>query len=857
MTDFVERCGRGTFGEAAKVFASPEAPEQYPRDRTFLVKHLRLAIAVDDEERKVAGTATYVLVPINDGLREVALDQANLKIRGITDETGKALAFEVHGESLTIRLARARKAGQEFQLRIRYEAKPRKGLYFKAPEKAYPNRPRIVWTQGEDQDNRHWFPSYDFPNQRFTSEILATVDERYEALSNGRLVKVTHDRRRGTKTFHWSLEKPHSSYLVALAVGAFDSKEWHVDGVPVQAYVPKGMGSFIDRAFRNVPDMVRYFSKVTGLKYPWPRYAQVCVPEFVVGGMENTSMTLLYDYALTDEHAYPDWRADSLLAHELAHQWFGDYLTTKSWGHIWLNESFATYFDILWWEHFYGPDEALLRRYEDRDKYFEEFAQDYRRPIVTHRFVEPSDMFDRHTYEKGGQVLHMMRDLLGDDLWWKAIRHYVGKFGTMNVETNDFKVAIEEATGRNLDGFFDQWLYKAGHPEFEVSWSWDDAAKQVVLKVKQTQEAKEPTPAFRVSVDLELAVEGRSWRERIRIEKAEQTFHLDAPQRPRMVVFDPEDAILKKLTFKKEKEELLWQLARARTVAGRIQACQGLDRFLADDDVVAGLRKALTKDKFWGVRRAAAATLGEIGSEIARDALLEGTKDKDSRVRRGVYRALGKIRKDDVAFEALARAYLEDGWYYPMQTAALALAETRHEKAFETIVKGLDRPSHLEILARGACMALANLRDARGIDVLKERTAYGRPELMRYGAAWALGKLGSFHEARRDEVMEHLVALLRDSNYRARMGATLGLRELGYAKSIPELEKVAETELESHIRTAARFAVQAIRDKVAEGAKRLDQQEELDKLKDENKELKGRLAALESKVDALGKRRKR
>lgn len=855
MADFLESCrGHGT-GTWDKVFAAPDAPEQPPRDRTFRLHHLRLDITVDDEARTLSGSATHRLSPINDGLREVTLDAAELNIRRVESE-GKALEWEQHGEALTIRLARARKAGDVFEIRIRYDAKPRKGLYFFGLDKAYPKRARIVWTQGEDEDNRWWFPSYDYPNQRFTSEVLATVREKFEALSNGRLVKVSHDKRRGMKTFHWSLEQPHSNYLIALAVGEFDSKEWAVDGIPVQAYVPKGMGSFIDRCFRNVPDMIRYFGKVTGLPYPWPRYAQVCVPEFTFGGMENTSITLLYEYCLTDERAYDDYRPESLLAHELAHQWFGDWLTTKSWGHIWLNESFATYFDLLWREHFFGPDDAVVHREDDREKYFEEAGEEYKRPIVTHKFLEPSDLFDRHTYEKGGQVLHMMRHELGDDLWWKAIRHYVAKHGGQNVETADFKIAIEEATGRNLDVFFDQWLHHGGHPEFDVSWSWDDKTKQVALKVKQTQEVKEPIPLFRVNVDVELATDEKTWRERIRVEKAEQVFHLEAPKRPKMVLFDPDDVLLKKLTFKKEKDELLWQLSHAEGAWGRIEACKGLGSFLADDGVVDALSKALTKDKFWGVRRAAAAALGEIASSTARDALSDGLKDKDSRVRRGVYKALGKFRRDDGAFQALAKGYLEDGWYYPMATSAVALAETRHDKAFETIVKGMDRPSQAEILTRSACMALANLRDERGIDVLKERIAYGRPELTRYGAAWALGKLGAYHEKRRDEVLEHLADLFRDPNYRARMGAALGLRELGYKRAVSELEKVVQGELQSHLRTSIRGAIRGIQEKHAASAKRLEQQEELDKLKDESKDLRARMAALESKVEALGKRRK-
>ena len=857
MSEFSESCRRLGLDTAEKVFAPPDAPEHPPRDRTFLLRHLRLEIAIDDRERTVSGTATHRLSPINDGLTEVALDAGDLNIQNVVDESGHGLEWELNGETLTIHLSKARKANEEFELRITYDGKPRKGIFFTGPDKANPKRPRITWTQGEDMDNRYWFPSYDYPNQRFTSEVLATVDEKYEALSNGRLVKVSVDKRRKTKTYHWSLDQPHSNYLIALAVGEFESKEWDADGVPVQAHVPRGLGAYLDRAFQNVPDMVRYFAEVTGQKYPWPRYAQVCVPEFVVGGMENTSMTTLTEYCLTDEKAYDDYRPEGLLSHELAHQWFGDFLTCRAWGHIWLNESFATYFQVLWWEHFFGKDDALMQLEEDRDSYREEASKNYKRPIVTMKFVEPSDMFDRHTYEKGANVLHMIRNELGDDLWWKAIRLYVKKFAGQNVETNDFKEAIEEATGRNLDVFFDQWLYHAGHPEFDLSWSWDESAKQVELRLKQTQEVKDPVPLFKLSTSVELAWPDRTQRETIRIEKPDQVFRFDAPRRPRAVSFDPEDAILKKVTFKKPRDELLWQLANVGAVWPRIEACRDLGKLVGDAKAIEGLADALKNDKFWAVRREAAAALGEIGTPAARDALLASTKDKDSRVRRGVYRALGNFRKDEVAFKALAKAYREDGWYYPMNAAALALAETRHAQAFETIVKGMDRRSQAEILTRGACMALANLRDERGLPELEKRTSDGYLEMVRYGSAWALGKLGSFHESRRDDVLEALAVLVRDPNYRTRLGATLGLGELAYSKAEDELERISEAEPMSNLRTNARKAIATLREKHAESAKKVEQQEELDKLKDENKELRSRVTAIEARFEAIGKKRKR
>src|SRR5256886_16656999 len=243
-----------------KACAPPDAPEPPPRDRTYLLQPLRLEIMIDDREGTVSGTVTHRLAPINDGLTEVALDAGDLNIRKVLDDGGHELEWELHGETLSIHLPKVRKAGQAFDLRISYDAKPRKGIFFTGPDHANPKRPRITWTQGGDTDNRDWVRSYDYPNQRVTSAVLATVDEKYEALSNGRLVNVSADKRRKTKTYHWSLDQPHSNYLIALVVGEFESKEWDADGVPVHAHVPKGLGAFLHRAFQNVPDMVRYFA---------------------------------------------------------------------------------------------------------------------------------------------------------------------------------------------------------------------------------------------------------------------------------------------------------------------------------------------------------------------------------------------------------------------------------------------------------------------------------------------------------------------------------------------------------------------------------------------------------------------
>ena len=306
------------------------------------------------------------------------------------------------------------------------------------------------------------------------------------------------------------MDQPHSTYLITLTASEFVSFHDRVGSLPVDYYVTKNVDEATARRFMGkTPAMIRFFSDKTGQPYPYPKYAQVCVPEFG-GGMENTSATSMTDSALLDEIEVLERDEDGLVAHELAHQWFGDLLTCKDWSHIWLNEGFASYFDPLFAEHDLGEDEFRLRMDGALKSYMGNDRM-YRRPIVETRYSSPMEMFDGMTYAKGGCVLHMLRGLLGDEAWWKGIRGYVAKHKFQVVDTDDFRKAMEEASGKDLKWFFDQWLYKAGHPELKVRWHYEDADKTVRVKVEQTQKLDEQTPLFRLPTTLEITeAAGRS-----------------------------------------------------------------------------------------------------------------------------------------------------------------------------------------------------------------------------------------------------------------------------------------------------------------------------------------------------------
>ena len=358
---------------------------------------------------------------------------------------------------------------------------------------------------------------------------------------------------------------PHVSYLISLAVGDFAVYHDKVGDLPVDYYVARNVDEATARRFMGkTPQMIRFYSESTGQPYPYVKYATTCLPEFG-GGMENISATSMTDGALRDEIAALEGDADGLVAHELAHQWFGDLLTCKDWSHIWLNEGFASYFDPLFTEHDRGEDafrlemEGALQGYLGSDR-------SYRRPIVETRYESSQAMFDGMTYAKGACVLHALRGLLGDEAWWKGIRDYVASHKAQVVETDDFRKAMEAASGKDLKWFFDQWVHKAGHPELKVRWRYEDADKTVRVKVEQTQTVDDQTPLFRLPTTLEITEDvGKTRVIPIVIDAASHEFAIPYAKKPRMVQIDPRGWLIKELDFEKtpRREPLP---ARARRV---------------------------------------------------------------------------------------------------------------------------------------------------------------------------------------------------------------------------------------------------------------------------------------------------
>ena len=543
-------------------FVLPGTKPYYGPDKEFKTEHIKLEFSFDMNKRIVYAKSETHIRAIKD-LDLLTFDAVNMKIQSVYIIEGKKrkVKYRYDGEKLNILPGKKMKLGMHCIVSINYRlVDPTIGVYF------IKRKDMQVWTHAEAEDARYWFPCYDSPNEKATTEMILNVPKDFVGLSNGRLMGI---REIGNKRiFHWKMSHPHSTYLVMFAVGKFSVVEDKWQDVPVLYYCEKGREEDIKRAFGKTPKMIDFFSKKTGIKYPYEKYAQVAVWDFVYGGMEHTTITTQTDTVLFDKRAENEgpYVSDSLAAHELAHQWFGDLVTCKNWSDAWLNESFATYFDALFVEYDLGYDEFNYEMYRNLLSYIDEDTLRYRRPIVTNMFKYPSDIFDRHLYQKGSLILHMLRCQLGDELWWKVLNHYLKKFSHRTAETTDFITCVEEISGKNMRKFFDQWIYKEGHPELKAIYSWN--GKELSIRISQEQK----NDLFSFPLEIEVTTRHGKQLFKEKIDGKQHLFKYKLKSKPVMIRIDPEWKILKKMDFHRSLDMLIHQLKNDGNPLGRIDA---------------------------------------------------------------------------------------------------------------------------------------------------------------------------------------------------------------------------------------------------------------------------------------------
>jgi aminopeptidase N len=819
-----------------RPFAFATSPHQFERDRPFLVDHLALELTLDVPKKSIRAAATLTVRRVDADAESIVLDAIGFSIKSVKVD-GAEVAYSYDGRALTLPVS---KDLENATISVAYSATPRRGLYFLSPDEHYPHRPAQVWSQCQEEDARHFVPCHDKPHVKMTSEVKLRVPNGWFALSNGELVREDRAAAPEPWSFHYKLDAPHPSYLLTIVAGEFAELEAKAGAVPVVYLVPKGREDDGARTFAHTPDMITYFSEKTGVPYPWSRYSQVVVSDFIFGGMENTTATTMYEYILLDKRAALDVTSDDLISHELAHQWFGDFVTCRDWSEAWLNEGFATFMEHIWREKDLGQDEYDYGLKGDLDAYLGEAHGRYRRPIVCSDYDAPLDLFDRHLYEKGGLVLHMLRAELGDAGFWKGIRQYLLRHARSVVETRDLMRALEEASGKSLGRFFEQWVYKPGHPEIEIAVSWEKG--MLTLSVKQQQATTDGVPnAFELPLHVDIADARGVRREKLRVTQRADVFAIAATQRPSYVVVDPETRILGDVRLKVPGDMLRAQLAGAKTGRGRWLAARALATS-DDPPTIQALEATLKKkDEAWFVRAEAAQALGQIRSQECFEALSRAVSVEHPKVRRAVVDALSRFRTIP-AVDLLKKLALKDASYVVEAEAARALGKTKQPSAFETLVDVLDRPSWADIISVGAIDGLAALRDDRGLPHVVARTRYGHPARTRRAAVMALPKLASDRKCR-----EALEDLLDDVDTMLRLDVARALGELGDAKARTRLRERLEVELDPRVRRRIR---ESIRDLGHEGKRPQDAlRDDLDKLQAEHGELRGRIAALEARAE--------
>jgi aminopeptidase N len=824
---------------APRPFVLGGTPRVYERARPFLIRHLALEIDLDIAKKGVTGVAILDVERVDTSASELCLDAVGFEIESASFVGKKRSPARYVYDGNTIRIPVAEDV-RTAKIRIAYRATPARGLYFLEPDEHVQDRPRQVWTQGQDEDARHWFPCHDKPHAKMTFEIDVQVPRGWFALSNGALVKRDDKPNAKRWRFHWSMTDPLPSYLVTLVAGEFAELDGgKAAGVPVTYLVPKGHEAEGKRTFRRTPEMIDHFGKLLGVPYPWNKYAQVVVSDFIFGGMENTTATTMYEHILLDERAALDFTSDDIIAHELAHQWFGDYVTCRDWSHGWLNEGFATLFEHLDREHHLGQDELYFGLQDDFDAYLAEAHGRYRRAIVCQDYEAPIEIFDRHLYQKGALVLFMLRRLLGDEAFFGGVRVYLKRHARSIVETRDLMRALEDVSGHGLEQFFEQWVYRAGHPELEVK--VEHEGQVLTIAVKQVQKVDKETPCFAFPLTFEVTpTRGKPVRHTRRIDKASDTIAIPCAERPSFVSIDPEFAVLADIRLDVPADMLRRQLKSGPTARARWLAALALAK-RADAPSVDALGRALADDEeFWGVRAKAAHALGQTRLGSAFELLRANLKTKHPKVRRAVVSAIGHFRSPEAAQE-LKPVALKDRSYFVESEAARALGQTRQSSAYDTLIEILDRNAWADVIRVGALEGLAALRDERAVSHVLARTRYGTKNRGRRAAIVALARLTTDRKYR-----EALEELLEDADPYLRIDVVRALVEMGDAKSRSALSRSLDREQDGRVRRRLREALHEIGARSKEVQAEL--RDEIDKLKTEQAELGAKMKKLEASL---------
>jgi aminopeptidase N len=876
---------------SASKFAFSGSKPHYPPVLPFVIDYMVLRIEPDLESKKLDNCEVDLKISAIRDTSEIELDAVEMEITSIASLSSISIKEKKQeNDKLIIIFSHPLVKGSSVTLNIKYSTgvhndpnfrlQPRSGFHFIKADPSYPNKPLQAWTQGETIESRYWFPCIDHPLLKYGREVHVTVPSDFIVISNGihdNPTKETIETDNSSKKVKWMWKEPNptSTYLTSVVIGKFSEKHEDYDKGRISLYYY--WSPTIDEkdamlTFEDTPKMLEFFEDYLGTKYPYKKYAQVTVEDFEFGGMENTTCTTLNSSFLHNQQAHIDFSSDYVIAHELAHQWFGDLVTCRDWEHIWLNEGFANYCEALYWEHKYEDQEKKDEFYyyvmQASDSYFDEANTLYKRPIVTRIYKHPDEIFDGHAYEKGGCVLHMLRSFIGDDKFRNSIKNYLDKFRDSTADTNDLRQVCEEVSGIALGSFFDQWIYRSGHPKLDIEFSLDEYNNKAKIRVIQVQE-EDP---FEFDLDIKIFYSNNNTEstdlvselKSLKVSEKENEIIFDIPTndssgKAKSVEFfsiDPNFKILKEInSIKVPSELLIRQLEDNKNTNGveRIQAVRALkDKY--NPEVISALKKTILEDEFYGVSIEAANVIGGFkeNSDYIRsnkaymtikDCLKKrGEQQLHPKIRRALVSNIGGFEKEE-ALELLY-LYIENESYFVQFEAAAAIGKIgkniKDVQKRKDIVERLkilsnDNSTFRNVLARGAINGLMEFSkdDEEDISttiekVMKENSKYGADYFKRLNAVPALSKfLRTKNNEQNKRVFNYLKEeLIKDKRVRIRSLAcqTLsGPDAVNVSKpdwltieSMEILSSVAAQDIDGSVRREAETSLNKIREWIKE-----------------------------------------
>jgi aminopeptidase N len=705
----------------ANPFASPAAKMHYAPDRDYDLLHVAVDLKVDYARYSFQGVVVNTISPLRDGLTTVTLNCGEKLVIQACEIAGKREPCTREGDSVKISSDGPLKRGESVAVTVRYASETEsEGFYWIKPTPSTPLHAGF-YTEGEPDKTRNWVPTWDYPNDFATSETRVTVPAEWFVIGNGTLISNTLNSDGKTRTFHWQMEQPHATYLLSLAAGDFDQKVTNWRGVPLLYLVPKGKKNLIDYSFGRTPEILAFYTELLG-KFPWKKYSQTAVYDYR-GGIENVSATTIGESELTDEKSGFQL-SDGIVSHELAHQWFGDLVTCNNWGELWLNEGFAVFFTGLYFEHSQGKASYDYYLKSQMAEYIDQSHQ-YERPLATRFYAAAGSNFDRTSYAKGAMVLHTLRRTLGDNLFFAGLRNYLTRYRNMPVDSHDLCEAMTEATGVNLEPFFDQWVYRPGHPILNYAWTWDSERKQVVLAVKQIQDTKSGAPIFDFNTTIGLISGPNVVYEKVGVDKAEQEIRIAVSRKPDAVLFDVRHEVLLEIPASAwTKAELPTIFKYAPSAVDRQEAMNLILRDRPTDEMVQSVVAEVRRDKGQFPTYRSLSALAQLKRPDLRYLFREELTHSNPARRVLAIKALGLLNKDPVDINNLRNLIDERQLYDVVKAAVSVLRDWDAEGNRDAFQKALQTSGgRLAIrLAAFDGLAKANAEQGKDIDPYPEAT---------------------------------------------------------------------------------------------------------------------------------------